>query len=69
MWVFKLPFVFRWSTLRRVTHIRFSMSHSLLRVKTRKSSKSLAVDNVMLKADNNELHKLLTESRTDLQVL
>ncbi|KAH0839793.1 hypothetical protein J3R83DRAFT_738 [Lanmaoa asiatica] len=30
---------------------------------------SLVVDNEMLKADNKELHKLLTESREDLQAL
>lgn len=30
---------------------------------------SLVSDNEVLKADNKELHKLLTESREDLQVL
>lgn len=30
---------------------------------------SLVVDNEMLKADNMELHKILTESREDLQAL
>lgn len=30
---------------------------------------SLVVDNEMLKADNKELNKLLTESREDLQAL
>lgn len=30
---------------------------------------SLVADNEMLKADNKELHKILTESREDLQAL